>query len=119
LGDRWWKAEGWGIYRAFLGASKAPSGYSKFGLRWFWYERDLGVVGPTGVTESSLEAPSSSADVTVCKQNWVWFWGPKFGWATRRLAGGLLSRYIVESMWSFDGRGSGAGSGLYMCVFSL
>jgi hypothetical protein len=99
-------------------ASKVPSGYSTFD---FGTREILGVVGPTGVTESSLEAPSSSADVRVCKQHWVWFWGPKFclefGWVTRRLAGGLLSRYIVESMWSFDGRGSGAGSGLYVCVF--
>jgi hypothetical protein len=37
----------------------------------------LGVVCPTGVTESSLEAPSSSADVRVCKQNWVWFLGSR------------------------------------------
>jgi hypothetical protein len=34
------------INRCFLVASKAPSGYSTFGLRQFWYERDLGVVGP-------------------------------------------------------------------------
>jgi hypothetical protein len=58
----------------------------------YWYERDLGAVGLTGGAESSLHAPSSSADVRVCKQNWVWFWGAKFGlefgWVTRRLAGG-------------------------------
>jgi hypothetical protein len=79
------------INRGFLVASKAPSGYSTFGLRWFWYERDLGAVGLTGVKECSLEAPSSSADVRVCKQNWVWFGGPNSVWNLVGLPGVWLA----------------------------
>jgi hypothetical protein len=110
------------INRGFLGASKAPSGYSTFGLRWLWYERDLGAVVPTGLKESSLAAPSSSADVRVCKQNRVWFWGPKycleFGWVTRLLAGGRCS----GTLWGRFGFSTGGVQGLIpvcMCVCFL
>jgi hypothetical protein len=80
----------------------------------------LSLVGPAGVVESSLEAPSSSADARVCIQNWFCFGDLKFWFGiclvARRLAGGKLFRYIAELMWGSDGQGSEAGS---VCMFGL
>jgi hypothetical protein len=69
------KGRGVGINRVFLVTFVVTSAYSTFDFR----TRDiLGLVGPTGVVESSLEAPSSSADARACNQNWFWFWCLKF-----------------------------------------
>jgi hypothetical protein len=71
----------------------------------------LSLVGPTGVVESSLEAPSSSADVRVCIQNWFCFGDLRFClefvWVTRR--------YIAEPIWGIGRTGVWGWLRLYVC----
>jgi hypothetical protein len=85
------KGRGVGINRVFFVTFAVTVCYFTFGFgTWFI----LSLVGPAGVVESSLEAPSSSADVRVCSQNWFCFRGfeilfrnclgyPASGWRAR------------------------------------
>jgi hypothetical protein len=66
---------GVGINRVFFVTFAVTICYSTFGFgTWFV----LSSVGPAGGVQSSLEAPSSSADDRVCSQNCFWFWDLKF-----------------------------------------
>jgi hypothetical protein len=109
------KGIGVGINRVFSVTVAVTSCYSTFGFgTWII----LSLVGPAGVVGSSLEAPSSSADVRVCSQNLFCFGNLKFClefvWVTRRLAGGRVYRYIAEPMW--DQMDGGLGLALFVCV---
>jgi hypothetical protein len=81
----------------------------------------LSLVGPTGVVESSLEAPSSSADVRVCSQVKTGLvlgdlkFCLEFVLVTRRLAGGWLFRHIGGRCGNrMDGGRAGS-----VCMFGL
>jgi hypothetical protein len=114
------KGRGVGINRVFLVTFLVSIGYSTFG---FGSSEILGVVGPTVVVEYSLEAPSSSAYVRVCNKTGFGFVGSIFRLELVGLPGVWLAGCgpgtLWCSMWSFDGRGSGAGSGWYRCVFAV
>jgi hypothetical protein len=78
----------------------------------------LSLVGPAGVAESSLEAPSSSADAWVCSQNWFWFWDSKFCVEFVWLPGVWLAGSCSDTSRSRCGVRTDGGLGLapFVCV---
>jgi hypothetical protein len=109
------KGRGVGINWVFFVTFTVTSCYSIFGSgTWII----LSLVGPASVVESSLEAPSSSADVWVCRQNWFCFWNLKFCLEFVWLPGVWLAGSCSNTSQSRcgDQMDGGLGLALFVCV---